>query len=165
MVPGGTFIMKPFREADPFEFSTVEVPYTDISGTRVRGAFNGHEQMSLLGGGAENPDAQVFAIWTMGEKHQRWMSGEGWAAPALLSAGDTFVPPGDDPRPADMSAFVKAIGYATSFFPHPASNELYSAATAGIIQFVDEGTLTAEEAIDQGIEQMQVALDTWESNQ
>ena len=162
MVPGGTFIMKPFREADPFAFSTVEVPYTDITGTRVRGAFNGHEQMSLLGGGAENPDAQVFALWTMAEKHQRWMGGEGWAAPALFSAGDTFVPPSDDPRPADMSAFVKAIGYATSFFPHPASSPLYSAATAGIIQFVDEGTITAEEAIDQGIAGMQVELDTWE---
>ena len=119
MVLGGTFIMKPFREADPFEFSTVEVPYTEISGTRIRGAFNGHEQMGLLEGGAENPDAQAFAIWTMGEKHQRWMGSEGWSVPALNSAADTFAPPADDPRPADQSAFVKAIGYAHQLLPAP----------------------------------------------
>jgi ABC-type glycerol-3-phosphate transport system substrate-binding protein len=164
MLPGGTFVIKPFRDADPFAFSTVQVPYTNVTGTQVRGAFNGHEQMSLLAGGAENPDAQVFAVWTAQEKHQLWMGAQGWAAPALFSAGETFAPPAEDPRPADQSAFVKAIEYATSFFPHPASNELYSAATAGIIQFVDEGTLTAEEAIDQGIAGMQVALETWEKD-
>ena len=130
-VLGGTFIMKPFREADPFEFSTVEVPYTAITGTKVRGAFNGHEQMSLLGGGAENPDAQVFAIWTMGEIHQRWMGGEGWAAPALFSAGDTFVPPADDPRPADQSAFVKAIELRHELLPAPGLDPTLSGCDSG----------------------------------
>ena len=165
MVLGGTFIMKPFREADPFEFSTVEVPYTEISGTRIRGAFNGHEQMGLLEGGAENPDAQAFAIWTMGEKHQRWMGSEGWSVPALNSAADTFAPPADDPRPADQSAFVKAIGYATSYFPHPASSAIASAGTGPIRAFVEEGALTAEETIELAIKQMQAAVDEWESNQ
>ena len=165
MVPGGTFILKPFREADPFQFSTVEVPYTEISGTRIRGAFNGHEQMSLLAGGAENPDAQTFAIWTMGEKHQRWMGGEGWSVPALNSAADTFAPPADDPRPADQSAFVKAISYATSYFPHPASSAIASAGTGPLRAFVEEGALTAEETVDLAIDQMQAAVDEWESNQ
>ncbi len=165
MVLGGTFIMKPFREADPFEFSTVEVPYTEVSGTRIRGAFNGHEQMGLLEGGAENPDAQAFAIWTMGEKHQRWMGSEGWSVPALNSAADTFAPPADDPRPADQSAFVKAIGYATSYFPHPASSAIASAGTGPIRAFVEEGALTAEETIELAIKQMQAAVDEWESNQ
>ena len=98
----------------------------------------------------------------MGEIHQRWMSGEGWAAPALLSAARHLrAACVTTPGRRTMSAFVKAIGYATSFFPHPASNAtLFSSELlARSAQFVDEGTLTAEEAIDQGIEQMQVALD------
>ena len=75
MVPGGTFIMKPFREADPFAFSTVEVPYTAITGTKVRGAFNGHEQMSILGGGAETrmPRCSHSGRWVR-------FTSAGWAA-------------------------------------------------------------------------------------
>lgn len=156
----GTWGIVPSREQSELKFDAVEPPYLEVGGKRVRGAFMGQQEHYILET-STNPDAEILAVWYAQPKHQRWQGEEGHAIPVHIPSQESFRPPASDPRPANQLAFVRSAEYAPPFWPHPEYPKLSGALGKHLGPYLNEGSITAEEALDNALTEIEQVLADW----
>ena len=161
MHPSGTFSLEPYRvENAELQMGLAEMPYTVVGDRKVRGAFNGQEEVCLMEG-REHPGADTFAVWMAQARHQSWLGTAGYLIPALKSVQDTFKAPESDPRPDNQGAFARAAEYATPYWPHPKGRALALTVRDHVRPYYLNGEITVEEAVDNALKASQQILDDW----
>ena len=160
---GGAWNLAPSRQTS-FDWDITLLPVRSVSGQDHQATGMWTEEFFIEKDTKHQPEAWEFLQWVTGPELVNWAAQNGHIVPGRtdIANSPTFLKA--FPKPANISAFFKAADIAIPVDVHPAAPKLDKALGDAVGLFTaNPQKASAGEALKQANDQIQVALDSYNS--